>query len=161
MARFVLDSWAVLAWLQGEGPGALVGHLIDWADGDEAAGDQAIRKLRVDRERPTLLLNIVNLGEILYTTGRRKGEREAWQRIADVRASQIQIVSAEESLVLAAASLKMRHAIAYADAFAAATAAAHDASLVTGDPELRRLRDVRVVWIGNGPRGAGHITGVT
>jgi predicted nucleic acid-binding protein len=38
--------------------------------------------------------------------------------------------------VLAAAHLKAEHQLAFADCFAAATAAAHDATLYTGDPEL-------------------------
>jgi len=38
--------------------------------------------------------------------------------------------------VLEAASIKATHALAYADAFAIATAMAYDASLLTGDPEI-------------------------
>lgn len=38
--------------------------------------------------------------------------------------------------VVAAAAIKADNAMAYADAFAAATAIAHDAILLTGDPEL-------------------------
>jgi predicted nucleic acid-binding protein len=38
--------------------------------------------------------------------------------------------------VLEAALIKASHAISYADAFAVATAMAHDATLLTGDPEL-------------------------
>lgn len=38
--------------------------------------------------------------------------------------------------MLEAASIKAKHALAYADAFAIATAMAHDASLLTGDPEI-------------------------
>ncbi len=40
------------------------------------------------------------------------------------------------ALVLAAAGLKADHALAYADAFAIATALAYQASLLTGDPEI-------------------------
>jgi len=43
-------------------------------------------------------------------------------------------VSAER--VLAAAHLKARHPIAFADCFAAVTAAARDATLLTGDPAI-------------------------
>lgn len=38
--------------------------------------------------------------------------------------------------VMAAARIKAKHPLAYADAFAVATAAAHGAVLLTGDPEL-------------------------
>ena len=40
--------------------------------------------------------------------------------------------------VIEAATLKSEYAMSYADAFAAATAIAHDAELWTGDPELLR-----------------------
>ncbi|GIV00222.1 MAG: hypothetical protein KatS3mg014_1837 [Actinomycetota bacterium] len=38
--------------------------------------------------------------------------------------------------VMEAAGIKAEHPIAYADAFAVATALAHDAVLLSGDPEL-------------------------
>lgn len=114
-------------------------------------GRTVTRVVGAQSEPPEPLLNIINLGEVLYTTGRRRGEREAWEMVADVRASAIEIVPADESLVLAAVSLTMRRPIAYADAFAVATAAARGARLVTGDPELRGLGDVPTLWIGDGP----------
>ena len=51
--------------------------------------------------------------------------------------------------VLAAAHVKARHPIAFADCCAAVTAAARDATLLTGDPEILerdlgcRTRDLR------------------
>jgi len=38
--------------------------------------------------------------------------------------------------VIQAAELRGRHPISYADAFAVATAIAHGATLLTGDPEI-------------------------
>ena len=45
-----------------------------------------------------------------------------------------------EEVVFSAARLKMHSPISYADAFAAATAAASDAVLLTGDRELSQLQ---------------------
>lgn len=42
--------------------------------------------------------------------------------------------------MIQAARLKADHRFAYADAFAAATTMAHDALLLTGDPELSQPR---------------------
>lgn len=59
------------------------------------------------------------------------------------------MVLPDEEVVLAAARLKAVHPLAYADAFAAATAVHHDATLWTGDDELLgratpwRWRDLR------------------
>jgi predicted nucleic acid-binding protein len=51
-----------------------------------------------------------------------------------------------------AAALNARHAISYADAFAAATAMARNSPLVTGDPELRAMAEqekmLTLEWIG-------------
>jgi len=124
----VLDSWAVLRFLEDEGP---------------AAG--AVAEL-LDRERP--LMSWVNLGEVHYVVRRRHGEHEAMAAVRDVR----DVVDArlpDERQVVAAARIKADHPLAYADAFAAALAVAHDATLWTGDPELLvdgvdwRWRDLR------------------
>lgn len=51
---------------------------------------------------------------------------------------------------MAAATLKSRHAISYADAFAAATALLRGAPLVTGDPELQTMSmepNLKLEWI--------------
>jgi predicted nucleic acid-binding protein len=52
----------------------------------------------------------------------------------------------DEQRVLEAARLKSDHRMSYADAFAAATAIAHDAELWTGDPELL-LDDAPWRWL--------------
>ena len=55
----------------------------------------------------------------------------------------------DDERIIDAARIKAEHPMAYADAFAAATAMAHDATLWTGDPELLvhdatwRWRDLR------------------
>jgi ribonuclease VapC len=49
-----------------------------------------------------------------------------------------------------AAELKSKHAIAYADAFAVATAVEFSAILLTGDPEIEPLegeQDLEVQWL--------------
>ena len=66
---------------------------------------------------------------------RAVGEEAAASTLRDLR----DLVAAEvpgESRIIAAARIKAEHPMAYADAFAAATAIAHEATLWTGDPEL-------------------------
>jgi uncharacterized protein len=125
--RFVLDAWAVLAFLQMEQPAAArVRQLFE-----EAARDQV-----------QLLISIINLGEVYYRVGKIKGEAEARATLDQLRELAITVVPATDDVVLAAARLKMRHAISYADAFAATAATSAKAILVTGDPELAQLTDV-------------------
>jgi predicted nucleic acid-binding protein len=110
-----LDSWAVLAWLDGDEPAA-------------TAVEQAFAS-----ERPWM--SWLNLGEVAYQLQRRQGRAEADLVIARLRAAlALDEVTAER--VLAAARLKAVHPIAFADCFAAATATARQATLLTGDAEL-------------------------
>jgi predicted nucleic acid-binding protein len=123
-----LDSWAVLAWLDGDEPAAGIVQAV------------------FERERPWM--SWINVGEVAYQVERRHGRDEARLVVGRLRAAAaLDEVTAER--VLAAAELKAIHPIAFADCFAAATAIARDATLLTGDPELLdrdvgcRLRDLR------------------
>lgn len=85
------------------------------------------------RERP--LMSWINLGEVHYVLRRLQGEHDATETVRDLR-DVIDARLPDERLVLDAARIKADHPMAYADAFAAALAVAHDAILWTGDPEL-------------------------
>ena len=124
----VLDSWAVLRYLEDAEPSAsLVAGLLD-------------------DERP--LMSWINLGEVHYVVRRSHGENDATETVRDLR-DVIEMRLPDERLVLGAARLKADHPMAYADAFGAALAIAEDATLWTGDPELLvdgspwRWRDLR------------------
>jgi len=124
----VLDSWAVLRYLEDTLPAA-----------------PAVADL-LDRERP--LISWINLGEVHYVLRRLHGEDAAVETGRDLR----EVLDAQlpdERLVLDAARIKADRPMAYADAFAAALAVARQATLWTGDPELLvegapwRWRDLR------------------
>ena len=125
-----LDSWALLAWLDGEEPAATV-----------------VQEAFVG-ERPWM--SWLNLGEVADQLERRHGSDEAGLVVGRMRAA-LALDDVTPQRVLAAAHIKAAHPIAFADCFAAATAAARDASLLTGDPELLdrdvgcRVRDLRAV----------------
>lgn len=125
--NFALDTWAVLAYLQGEEPAAArVCDVIESAQAGTAR----------------LFISIINLGEVYYRIGKVKSAKEAESTLADLRLLSIEIISATDDIVLAAARLKMAHAISYADAFAAVTAIQKDAILLTGDPELLGMKKI-------------------
>jgi predicted nucleic acid-binding protein len=111
----VLDSWAVLRYLEDEGAAAL--HVADLLDGD----------------RP--LMSWINLGEVHYVLRRLHGEREAVETVRDLR-DVLDARLPDERMVVDAARIKADRPMAYADAFAAALAVAQSAVLWTGDPEL-------------------------
>ncbi|MGB9890127.1 MAG: PIN domain-containing protein [Anaerolineae bacterium] len=57
----------------------------------------------------------------------------------------------DRDLTFAAAHVKAYHSISYADAFAAALARKHDATLVTGDPEFQKVEGlIRIEWLTGG-----------
>lgn len=112
---FVLDSWAVLRLLEGTEPAA--GRI-----------EQVLAE-----GRP--VMSWINLGEVFYIVRRDQGDDEAHDVVRDLRL-RLGLDLPSEHRVLTAAAIKADHPMAYADAFAAATAAAHDATLLTGDPEL-------------------------
>lgn len=118
----VLDSWAVLALLRGEPSGPAV-------------------RDRLQAERS--VIPWLNLGEVLYLEERRMGRERAEAAIAAV----VDVVDAElpdVGLVHEAARWKASGGLAYADAFAVATAVRHDAELLTGDPEILGIVDSRL-----------------
>jgi predicted nucleic acid-binding protein len=77
----------------------------------------------------------IDLGEVFDVVKRNQGEAEAVQTVRDLRPS-LSLDVPSEDRVLQAARIKADHPLSYADAFAAATAIAHDATLLTGGPEL-------------------------
>ncbi len=112
----VLDSWAVLRLLEGTEPAATrVQSLID--------------------SEPNPVMSWINLGEVFYVIRRDQGAQEADQVVRDLRPL-VHLDLPTEERVLQAATIEADHRMAYADAFAAATAIAYDAQLLTGDPEL-------------------------
>lgn len=129
---FALDSFALLAYLNGE-PGQE--RIVDLLTQAQAG------KCR-------LLLCTINFGEILYTVERRRGLSKAQQTQALIESLPIEEVPADRSLVLDAAHIKASHPISYADAFATALAARESATVLTGDPEFENVKElVTVEWL--------------
>ncbi len=128
----VLDSWAVLAYLQGEPAAERMGEIL--ADA-------------IERKIP-LYMSVINAGEVWYILAREVSAAAAESAISDVRAWGVEFVDADWPLAREAAGFKSRHKMSYADAFAAALAKAQKAELVTGDPEFKSLgRDIGIQWL--------------
>lgn len=129
---YVLDSFAVLAYLSGEPGSAVVEEvLINAADG-------ACR----------VMLSIINLGEVLSITERSGGLHRAQEALGLIRQLPIEILPADEQLVFAAAHIKANHALAFADAFAVAAGLQVGGTVLTGDPEFRTVEAlVSIEWL--------------
>lgn len=114
-----LDSWAILAWLDGEEPAlSRIDDLL--------------------AQRP--LVSWVNLVEVYYRLERDQGRDAADTTLADLRRA-LSLELPGTTRMVEVARLKARAPIALGDCFAVATAAAHDLVLFTGDPEIVDLAD--------------------
>jgi ribonuclease VapC len=133
-SAYVLDSFAVLAYFEGEPGMARVRALLS-----EAA-----------KSALALHLSIINLGEILYIVEREQGLVAAHRALAALDQLPIRVQPADRSGVLSAARVKARYSISYADAFAVVVAQEQQAVLLTGDQEFKRLETdgvLRVEWL--------------
>ncbi len=85
-----------------------------------------------------------------YVRVNRREKAESLWRMALWRRLPVAVKEATQGRVRRAAELKSNHAIAYADAFAVATALEFQATLLTGDPEIKALvgkYDLKVAWL--------------
>lgn len=128
----VLDSFAVLAYLQAEKGAQQVKELLH-----QAANGQL-----------TVLMTVINLGEVYYITSRVYGQERAEEVLAMLKHLPIKLVVVDEKLTLEASRIKAKHPLSYADAFTVALAQRHGISIVTGDPEFSCIENlVSVKWL--------------
>ncbi len=114
-----LDSWAILAWLDGEEPAL-----------------SRVEELLASRP----IASWVKLVEVYSRVERDHGRFAADETMTSLRAALAPDVPGTARMI-EVARLKARAAIALGDCFAVATAAAHEVVLLTGDPEIIELAD--------------------
>jgi predicted nucleic acid-binding protein len=128
----VLDAWSVIAYLEGEPAGERVAEAI--ADAHES-------------DRP-ILTTVVNAGEVWYLVARATSETEADSTVNDLQQLGVEMINADWDLTRAAAALKSKHRMSFADCFAAALARQRKGTLLTGDPEFKQVQEqVRIQWL--------------
>jgi len=130
--RIVFDAHAILRWTQKE------------------SGYQKVKSLMVACREGSVsgYMNRISLGEVHYKTIRVLGPEGAKDFMENFVRLPITIILPDEALIWKAAELKAQFPISYADCFAAATALIHNAAVVTGDPEFKKLtKVVSVDWL--------------
>lgn len=128
----VLDTWAMLAYLDGE-PAA---HAVR----------QVLRNAR--KKRVSVLFSIISFGESLYIIEREHGVQQALRAVGIIDQLALRLVSADRSLVFEAAHMKARYPISYADAFVVALAKRSHGRIMTGDPEFKAVEpEIRIQWL--------------
>ena len=122
---FVLDACALLRVAQAE-----------------RGMDAVVERLRAaQRGECRLLLHQINLGEVVYRIGKVHGWAVAERKRGEIGLLPIEVVKFSDALFWDVVRLKTAYRISYADAFAAALAIAHGATLLTADPEFEALGD--------------------
>ena len=129
---YVLDSYSLLAFLE-------------WEKGAETV--KALLR-RAEKGECRVLMSLINLGEALYITERERSLKDAQEVLALIEQLPIELLEVTRETVLAAAHIKARYPLAYADAFAVAAAQALNAPILTGDPEFEAVKgEVELQWL--------------
>lgn len=125
----VLDTFAMLAYLQGESHGAHVREIFQSG-------------------RPNVYMSLINVGEVLYITERKPGLRRAQEVFASIRQLPIKLLPAEEQSIFAAAHIKANYTVSYADSFAIVATQTVACTLITCDPEFGAVEElVNIEWL--------------
>ncbi len=123
MKRYVLDSFALLAYLYNE-PGA------------DKVKEVLVRALS---DKAEIFISTVNWAEVAYISKRKSG-LSGWETASSsLRRLPIEIVPADIELANIASEFKFKYKLSLADAFAAALSKSKKAELLTGDPEFKAL----------------------
>ena len=132
---FVLDSYALIGYLENESFSARIQEILDQAK----------------KGNFRLYLHAINLGEVYYIVLRVQGQDLADLAYSRIKAFPVEFINhIDEKLLLSAAGLKARYPISYADSFVAALSIVNKCSILTGDPEFKPLEAqgiIAVEWL--------------
>ena len=128
----LFDAHAILKWTQKERGYQKVKSLLTACRDQSATG----------------YMNQINLGEVYYKTIRAVGIDRAKEFLENFLRLPIEIILPDSELIWTASEIKASFSISYADCFAAATALRFGATLLTGDPEFKKLASiVPIEWL--------------
>jgi predicted nucleic acid-binding protein len=128
----VLDSWAMMAFL----------------DGEPAAQEirQVFRKAR--KRKATVLFSLINYGECLYVIEREQGVQQAQRAVGIIDQLPLTVVPPDRAQVFEAAHMKARYPISYADSFCIALTKRDQGTTMTGDPEFQSVQgEIQIHWL--------------
>ena len=94
-------------------------------------------------------MNEINIGETYYIIARERGLKQADYFVETVLPNlPVQVIPNSFEQILEASRIKAKYPISYADCFAVATAVREKATIVTGDPEFKKVKNlVEVEWL--------------
>ena len=132
MKNYLFDAFPLLCWLQEEPGYELVDNLLTEAETGKSS----------------ISMHIINLGEVFYRLCLVSSMKRGEEILEKIRLLPIRILSISDEEVMAAAKIKAKYPISYADAFAVAKAVQSGATVVTGDPEYKKVsKIVEILWV--------------
>jgi len=132
MKKYVLDSYALFVYLEGEKGADKVASILSGSLNGKTE----------------VFMSVVNWGEVYYIVLREQGKQAAELYLKTIDRYPIEIIDADKEITLEAAKIKSVHKLSYADAFAAGLAKLKKATLVTGDKEFKSLdKNIKIEWL--------------
>jgi ribonuclease VapC len=129
---FIFDSYALLKLFQMEKGYEKVARLLE----------------EIQKGEDHKYLNAINLGEIIYSTKKEFGDQKKLEALANIERLNFTILPVPNNLIFEAAEYKAQFSISYADCFVLASAVEQKATIVTGDPEFRKVEHLaKVYWV--------------
>jgi len=123
MSAFLLDTSAILTLRDDEEGSQIVADLLEQAHNNEI----------------TCYGCFISLMEVLYRVWKDENEQAGWITYEMVKSLPIVWVHEDKQLLELSASVKAQNSLSLADAWIAATAILHKATLVHKDPEFKAL----------------------
>jgi predicted nucleic acid-binding protein len=131
----VLDSFALIGFLENENFASRVESLLKQAR----------------KGKTVVYLHAIHLGEVYYITLREQGQDIADLAFARIKSFPVRYIDIiDDELLRNVGWLKANYPISYADAFAASLAIINRSSLLTGDPEFKKLEkkeSISIEWL--------------
>jgi ribonuclease VapC len=130
--HYIFDSHALLKFFQKE-----KGH------------KKVVRILKdMSKSGNRKFINAINLGEIIYATKREFGDQKKLEVLANIERLNFTTLSVPNTLIFQAAEYKAEFSISFADCFCLASAIEHKATIVTGDPEFKKVGHLAdIFWV--------------
>ena len=124
MKKYVIDSYAFIAYLEGEEEGkGLIPFLESAVEG-----------------KCEMYMSVINWGEIYYIAYREGGKERAELYRTTIEKYPVTITDVDKNFTLSAAKFKAKHKMSYADAFAASLCEHLKGTLITVDKEFKPLQ---------------------
>ena len=117
----LIDSWAWIEYWKG---GRLAQEAATYIEGEEES-----------------VTSTINLAEVFLWVARSYDEATAEEKVATVK-KRCHVVPVERDIALEAARIKRKDKLGLADSLILATARQVSGKVVTGDPDMKGLRDV-------------------